>query len=738
MNKIRKMIISLFIAAFTIGMIIHIGPGNGVIGDYVDEDKANLEIPSYITYELQEGVSFEQTFEPQYFYISEFKMLMLHVGDGYTGKFHYALLDKDGNEIIHKKKDIEKLKAGEWNVFSVESKVPDGEKCTLQITVENISEPIVLMMINSAFDVDENQEAYLDGELIPGGTIISYYYKQTYSKLFRTLVCVVLFLAGTLAVFFLNTEHPIKVLEHLLMKDQDLKKSVFYGVMILLALWIAFLHLFKLDQVPYGLHIDEMAMGYDAYCISNWGVDRFLVSFPVYFINIGTGQNALYTYMAALCIKLFGYSEYILRIPAVINACLTVICGAGIIWKKWKTRKAVILFTGLYSILPFFLMSTRFGLESLLMLGFATLFLFTLIHAVERNKTGYYVLAGIGGGILLYTYAISYLVMIAFLIFSLWYLLRLKRINLKQIIAFAIPLGVIAMPLVLCQIINMFDLPEIKMGLITITKLEGYRGSEIEFHHIVANLFLNIKNIFWHDYLRYNSYPEYMTLFWVSIPFILIGICHAIGESIQHVRTKVWNITVVMTLWFFCMLAMGCLLGGTGPNCNKVNGIYISCIYFLVEGIICMIDLTKCQTWAKGVLFITTISYLVCFISFADYYYYRSVKDNYPEDLFETTYTDALHTLDTQGDGISQRTTYIEEMSPVYFCGSTLLSPYEVKYYNGMEQFEQYVFQKVVNKVEEDANYILRDTNKSFAIELERNGFTVQKLGAWFVCYKMT
>ena len=736
MNQIKKVILSILIAVFVLGFVIHIGPQNGVIGDYIDEDKENLEISSYLTYELPEGSSFEQTFVPETSYISEIKMVMLQVGDDCTGTLHYSLLDEQGNEFMNRKKDIESLKPGEWNVLKVESKVQEGKKTTLKITAEGVSQTPVLMMMNSAFDTDENQEAYIDGNMIPGGTIIMYYYKQTYSMLFRILVCTVLILAGILALFFIHVEQPVKTLQKILMKDGDIKKNIYYIAMVFLAGWIMFLHLFKLQQVPFGLHIDEMGMGYDAYCIANWGVDRFTMSFPVYFINIGTGQNALYTYMAAICIKLFGYSEAILRVPAVINACLTVICGAGIVWKKWKTRKSVILFTGLYSILPFFLMSTRFGLESLLMLGFATLFLFMLMHAVEQKKTGYYIIAGICGGILLYTYAISYLVMIVFLILGLWYLLRVKKISLKQITAFAIPLGIIAMPLILCQIINMFDLPEIKIGLLTITKLQGYRGSEVAFNHIFANLVANIKNIFWHDYLLYNSYPEYMTMFWVSIPFILIGISHAVGESIHHIKEKDWDITVVMTLWFFCMLAMGCLLGGTGPNCNKVNGIYISCIFFLVDGILCMIDLMKQQVWAKGVLLITTVSYLVCFISFADYYYYRSVQDNYPMDLFETTYADAINTLNAQGDVISQRTTYIEETSAIYYCGSTLVSPYEFDYYNDTEEYQQYRFQSSVTHLEDEANYILRDANKSFAIELENNGYIVQKLGAWFVCYK--
>ena len=42
---------------------------------------------------------------------------------------------------------------------------------------------------------------------------------------------------------------------------------------------------------------DEMGCGYDAYCLLHYGTDRYGYSWPVYFINYGGGQNALYTYV---------------------------------------------------------------------------------------------------------------------------------------------------------------------------------------------------------------------------------------------------------------------------------------------------------------------------------------------------------------------------------------------------------------------------------------------------------
>ena len=64
------------------------------------------------------------------------------------------------------------------------------------------------------------------------------------------------------------------------------------------------LHFFALGRVPMAWHPDEAGSAYDAWCIANYGVDRYRNSYPVLFFNFGVGgQSALYTYMASIFIK---------------------------------------------------------------------------------------------------------------------------------------------------------------------------------------------------------------------------------------------------------------------------------------------------------------------------------------------------------------------------------------------------------------------------------------------------
>lgn len=115
-------------------------------------------------------------------------------------------------------------------------------------------------------------------------------------------------------------------------------KQIIYGLLLLLSV---FMHFYRLASVPHGLHVDEAGMAYDAYCIANYSVDRYLNYMPVYLINFGHGQSALNAYLVALLIKICGgdWNYWIIRIPGAVMGVLLYITGVQIVRKymgdKW-------------------------------------------------------------------------------------------------------------------------------------------------------------------------------------------------------------------------------------------------------------------------------------------------------------------------------------------------------------------------------------------------------------------
>ena len=76
----------------------------------------------------------------------------------------------------------------------------------------------------------------------------------------------------------------------------------------------------ELTEIPAGMHVDEAGMAYDAWCLGNFGTDRFLNKWPVYLINYGSGQSAMYAYLTMVFLKFGGVNLWMIRMPD-ISSC---------------------------------------------------------------------------------------------------------------------------------------------------------------------------------------------------------------------------------------------------------------------------------------------------------------------------------------------------------------------------------------------------------------------------------
>ncbi len=113
-----------------------------------------------------------------------------------------------------------------------------------------------------------------------------------------------------------------------------LKILCFAGILLLFLVT----RVWQLTLLPFGLHADEAGMAYDAWCLSQYGVDRYLKPWPVYLINFGGGQNALYTFVCAVLMKIFGCSIQVIRAPAVIFSFLNLFFGMKLAEKLYPGR----------------------------------------------------------------------------------------------------------------------------------------------------------------------------------------------------------------------------------------------------------------------------------------------------------------------------------------------------------------------------------------------------------------
>lgn len=525
------------------------------------------------------------------------------------------------------------------------------------------------------------------------------------------------------------------------------KKKVFLlGGLLLVNI---FMHFFMLSQIPYGINVDEMGTGYDAWCIANYGVDRFLKSFPVYFINYCDGQSALYTYLCALLIKLgLPLSVLTIRIPIALFSFLTLFYGIKIICLKYgKSLNLILVFTALYTVCPIFTTLHRMGFDCNLMLGLSTVFLYSLFSAIEKPSEKRYLISGFLAGLVLYTYALSYFILPIFLFGMLLYIIRIHKITWKQFFAFVIPLAILAFPLVLEQIVNMFDLSEIKLGFLTVTKMYRYRGEEFVLSSFFTNAVNVFKGVFFHDHLLFDTIPKYHTMYAFSVPFIFIGIAHHLRISFSSIRKREWNTAFPIILWTFTELFMGCFLIEQPTRTYTLNGVFITLLILLFDGILVTYQFLwkKSRKLAYAVLGTLIVAYTISFFSFATYYFTEYKEDTYLIQLFNNPLHEPLAYLDSEvPEKTAEKTTYIGNLDQtyIYYLSATLTSPYD---YNRLEiEDSQHLWEwtsayknfnfNLPNTIDLNANYIIQDKDTDYLDLLKKNNFDMVKTGHYYVC----
>jgi len=120
-------------------------------------------------------------------------------------------------------------------------------------------------------------------------------------------------------------------------------KIILLAVILILA---AVLRFYKLDKVPPSLNWDEIAAGYNAYTIANWGADEYGNKFPIVFKSFGDDKHPVHIYLTALVVKIFGLSDFSTRAS---SAAIGVFSVAAIYFLAKKLLKSEV--AGLFSAL---------------------------------------------------------------------------------------------------------------------------------------------------------------------------------------------------------------------------------------------------------------------------------------------------------------------------------------------------------------------------------------------------
>lgn len=495
-------------------------------------------------------------------------------------------------------------------------------------------------------------------------------------------------------------------------------------------IWILFVIIlfitviYKFGELPDYLSIDEAAGMYDAMNLANYGVGRYLDSYPIYIPNFGGGQSALWCYLAVICVKLFGSNIIACRLPFLLMYAVAIIASYLLVSKS-QNKKTALLFTFLIMTCPWNIVNARQALDCNLYAGMLMLNLF-LMNRAKKNYQ--YIIAGISVGITLYTYCLSWITMPIFLAVWAIYMLYIKKIKIKQLILFAIPIAILATPLIYFLLLNYGFFDQTQFGVITVPKLTLFRSSEIRISNIWKKGLMSLQTIF----------TEKNTIYPLCIPLFIIGYVLSVKETIGSIKKKEYNVTSLIVIAFTTIL-IGLLIASV-PTPNKANMLYIPILYFVAVAILEIFKNSK-------TLFILCIA-LVCtsFIHF-EYKYYTDYAYNVDSSSIydDSSFYKLVGKLEKNEEiaNMQKRVLIIKLEADIYQALATKMSPYEydeevVREYLGNDVIKttkvgNYHYYNVVYHLERFLNEAFKNPNEmvivtnTFLKVIEYYGVDVEK-----------
>ncbi len=156
-------------------------------------------------------------------------------------------------------------------------------------------------------------------------------------------------------------------------------------LLISILILAAILRFWKLDVYP-AFNADEGAIGYNAYSLIQTGKDEHGNSWPVHFQSFNDYKPGLYFYLVLPFVKLFGLTEWAVRIPGALIGVASVLFIYLLTFELFKSRRLSLISAIFLAISPWHIHFSRGGWEVNAATFFVLLGLFLFIKSLRNNK----------------------------------------------------------------------------------------------------------------------------------------------------------------------------------------------------------------------------------------------------------------------------------------------------------------------------------------------------------------
>lgn len=395
-------------------------------------------------------------------------------------------------------------------------------------------------------------------------------------------------------------------------------------ILVLIVFFGSLVRLLGLGSSPMGLHQDEAYSAYNAWSVLHYGIDSFGYTRPVYYTVWGSGMSVMYSYFTMPFFALFGVSVVTIRLAQAIMGCLCLPAAYGLGKEMFHSRWMGVFLTFFLAVNPWHIQQSRFGLDCNLavpMLLFTMLFLCRYLNGYRKSLP----VAAVFGGLTLYCYALTWLVLPIIIICCLLFFYKKIKFDRNFFLSFLL-LFLLALPLILFLAVNFDLIPEIRTKLFSVPRLPALRTGEMSMHTwVIKKRILSLTEMLFRQYddRWYTSNATVGSYYYISMPFVLLGLLYHIRIFFQWVfRKKELPVHFLLAIWFGASFLTGISIDAV--YFHKVNYIHIPIILYTGIGIWLLADILK--QYRKYFLAGMLSVYMACFC------YYLYSQATWPVD----------------------------------------------------------------------------------------------------------
>lgn len=216
------------------------------------------------------------------------------------------------------------------------------------------------------------------------------------------------------------------------------KKNIFFVILFLVFLVALFLRIYKLDSVPYGFHIDEIKVGWNAYSILKTGMDDKGNKLPLYYDSFGDFRPTGLIYLTIPSIAVFGNNVFGVRFPfALVGALTTIVIFFFVLEMFGRDKKLLaLIISTLLAFNPWHIIASRATSESIVAIFLTILGLYFFLKLFRKNNLTNMLLSFLSLALAFFFYHNVRVLIPIFLIVLIFFYQFIfnKKIKIKQIL----------------------------------------------------------------------------------------------------------------------------------------------------------------------------------------------------------------------------------------------------------------------------------------------------------------